>query len=152
MRTLALLSLLLVSCSDSSEPPRKGGSGGHHHESPRGGTLVQVGAYYARPDPVLDPQPGELHAYVMDGHATKAVRIPQKMLAATLTVDGEDLTLALEAVEDGLSGETVGDTSHFRAVSEALKGKERFSGRIGPIRVYGKDFDAIACAYGPSRP
>jgi len=151
---LPLLPFVLLSCSDA---PGEGGSkrgsgGGHAHTSPRGGTLVEIGDHVAQVDLVLDPAAGELHAYVMDGHASRAVRIAQETLAVTVGEGTETFELPLAAAADPLSGETVGDTSHFSAVSERLKGRTTFSGRIGPIRVFGKDCEPVAFRYGGAGP
>jgi len=122
----------------------------HAHESPRGGQLVELGDHMAQLDFVLDADTGTLHAYVMDGHASESVRIEMKAIPVTVTIAGEDLVLELEAQADELSGETVGDTSHFMVQSDRLRNARGFEGSVGRIEVYGTAFTDVEFTYEPA--
>jgi hypothetical protein len=100
-------------------------------------------------DLVLDPATGTLHAYVMDAHAERALRIAQTTIDLTLRDEGGEFLFKLEAQADPLSGETVGDTSHFKATARSLQGRRTFEGRLGAVTVRGVEHPATPFRYDP---
>ena len=101
---------------------------GHMHSAPHGGALFSLGDHVGHLEIVADEATGELTAYVLDGEAETPVRLRDAQLAARVRLaPGEPWEpLELRAVENPLSGETVGDTSEFRGALSALKGKQTF--------------------------
>ena len=123
--------------------------GHHEHVAPHGGTLVVLGEEFAHVEFVLDPQAGELRAYVLDGEAEHGLRLAQKTLA--LRVEAPSSTeaptrtdLALGAVANVLTGETVGATSEFRIRHERLRSLEKFHAEIASVEVKGRTFEGVA--------
>lgn len=114
----------------------------HAHEAPHGGTLVELGEHFGFLEFVLDADAGSLTAYVLDGGAEQAVRIPQPNILVTFdapeALDGQ--TLALAAKANVLTGETVGDTSEFSVTHPALKGQTTFYARVAEVVVKGQAF------------
>ena len=56
-------------------------------------------------------------------------------------------TIELHGVPNTLSGEKIGDTSQFEAVSDRLKGVKALSGSLETIDVRGKTFDHVEIGY-----
>ena len=59
----------------------------------------------------------------------------------------QPLELELLAQESKLSGETVGDSSHFVASDEALVGAHHFHGLIRSVTVLGTEFSDVKFDY-----
>lgn len=53
----------------------------------------------------------------------------------------------LSAVENALTGETVGDSSEFRVDSERLKGLEKFSAALAHLEARGQTFTDVELEY-----
>lgn len=150
-----LLAALLVGCSgnptQNSPSPTPTASGqeraeehhGHHHTAPHGGALVVLGEEFAHLEFVLEADSGTLTAYILDGEAEKAVRLPGGTLE--LAVGSEKIVL--QPVADELTGETATDTSTFRAKSEQLKGLETFQATLSKVKVKGQDFQDVTFSY-----
>jgi len=125
-----------------------GDDDGHAHEAPHGGVLVEVGEHFAFLEVVLDADTGSLTAYVLDGEAEKALRITQPSISLTFETPSSvaKQTLILAAKANVLTGETVGDTSEFAAISPALKGQTMFTARVSELTVKGQTFRDLAVA------
>jgi len=132
--------------------------GGHHHDSPRGGTLVELGDHYAQLDFVLDKELGTFAMYVMDAHAEHPVRIEQKSVEIMLPVPKKDakgepgFTLTLHAVANENTGDKVGDTSKFEAPLADLKGFTDFDGKLVSITVKGRTFTDVVFKFTAPKP
>ena len=113
----------------------------HHHTAPHGGALVVLGEELAHLEFVLDQKTGTLTAYVLDGEAENAVRIPGTALELKLA---KDSALSLQPVADELTGETKAETSTFRGESEGLKGVDSFEAVLVSIDVKGQSFNDVA--------
>lgn len=118
---------------------------GHEHAAPHGGSLVEFGDEFAHLELVLDATTGTLTAYALDGEAEEPVRLAAATIDMTIVPDGAAATqaISLQAVENALTGERVGDTSQFRALVPALKGQSRFRGTIAEIRLRGQRFTEV---------
>lgn len=118
----------------------------HTHEPARGGTLVELGDHVGNIEFVLDSATGKLTAYCSDAHAENPVRLKDATLqvAVVPSPGAPAVEVALAAVASPLTGETVGDTSQFEAVIEALKGLDKFEGTILPL-----DYRGVAIASTP---
>ena len=144
---------------------------GHHHhhaeKGPHGGALVAIGQDDAHLELVLDAETGTLTAYVLDGHAEKAVAIKQKNLQLAITLehghddqghdehghDGEDekkdelpestFPLMLAAVSPGDDGAA----SEFSGQSDELKGAHEFEAALTSITVGQTPFKGVTFKY-----
>lgn len=112
---------------------------GHHHEPPHGGTLILLGDHAAHIELLLEPDTGNLTAYLLDGHAEHPVRIKDESLAFELRTAESDAwqPVTLDAVASELTGETIGDTSKFVAEVDALRGQEAFGVRTPTFTIRG---------------
>jgi len=125
---------------------------GHHHEAPHGGTLVAVGDHFAHLEIVLDSEAGKLTAYVLDGEAENPVRLAQDHIEFSLALKSEEggttvTMLEAKAVENTLTGETLGDTSEFAVESEKLKGIEEFSAVVSTLEIKGEKVEDVEFDY-----
>jgi hypothetical protein len=119
----------------------------HEHKPPHNGTLVECGEEFAHLELLSDAASGKLTGFVLDGEAENPVRIRQSSIRLKLTVDGKAILLNLKAVANPLTGEVIGDTSEFSAVSKNLKGVQRFSGTVVLIKVKGETFRNVDFKY-----
>ncbi len=82
-----------------------------------------------------------MEVYILDGEAENFVRVKQKEIELQVTVEGsEAINIALEAVEDPTTDETVGDTSLFRAKTE-LKDIKIFKGILQALTIKGAKYE-----------
>ena len=132
-------------------------AGAHEHAAPHGGALVELGEENAHLEFVLDPERGEVAAFVLDGEAESAVRIAMPALelrvltwqpaGGALRADPSGVPLRLEAVANVLTGETRGDTSEFRGSVDALRGATAFSAVVDRVQVRGAAWTAVAIRF-----
>ena len=147
----------LASCGGSSDHDHDhGDADGHSHEghvhvaphADEGGILVELGDHFANAEFILDPEKGQLTMYTWGGHAEKSVRSPSKSVVVSIDMHADQpLELELLAQESKLSGETVGDSSHFVASDEALVGAHHFHGLIRSVTVLGSEFTDVKFDY-----
>lgn len=123
-----------------------GEEGSHHrHAAPHGGTLVVLGQEFAHLELVLDPETGELDVYVLDGEAERGVPVPQGRLEIEVRRDaGPPFRLGLGPVENVLTGEREGSTSHFAGRFARLRAASRFEAEIRRIEVRGRTFEGVS--------
>ena len=125
-----------------------GTHGRHEHAAPHGGSLVVLGDEFAHLELVLETAAGGLTAYVLDGEAVRGIPIPAPSLEITVRTDSRPpFSIALEPVENVLTGETRGNTSQFAGRSEDLAGLRRFRGEIVRIDVRGRRFDHVSFVF-----
>ena len=151
MRTLAILTALLcAACGDDvHEPAPAAATAKHDHQPLRGGRLVEIGEHVAQVEIVHDAEAGTLTAYVMNGHASRAVRLPARSLPVRIEAAGEEFALELKPVADALTGETVGDTSRFEIRADLLERIRSFRGVIVELHVFDRVFRDVAFTYAP---
>ena len=147
----------LVSCGGSHDHDQDHGDADGHsdeahvHVAPHadeGGILVELGDHFANAEFILDPEKGQLTMYTWGGHAVKSVRSPSKSVVVSIDMHADQpLELELLAQQSKLSGETVGDSSHFVASDEALVGAHHFHGLIRSVTVLGKEFSNVKFDY-----
>lgn len=125
-----------------------GTHGPHEHAAPHGGTLVVLGDEFAHVELVLEAAAGELTAYVLDGEAIRGIPIPAPSLRIDVrTATRPAFSVALEPVENVLTGETRGHTSQFMGRSDDLAGLRAFRGEIVRIDVRGQRFEQVSFAF-----
>lgn len=141
---IVLLCVTALACgaTEPAPPAPPTADDSHAHEAPHGGTLLELGEHFGFLEFVLDAGAGSLTAYVLDGGAEQAVRIPQTAIVVTFdapkALGGQALTLAAKA--NVLTGETVGDTSEFVLTHPALMGQTTFYARVAEVVVKGQAF------------
>ncbi len=130
--------LLWTGCSQPNESSGDS-QGGHFHAAPHGGSLVMLGNHLAQIELVPGETPGDWSLYVLDGGAERFVRIEQETIKVTM--DGREAIF--RAIANSATGESVGDTSQFKAKVEGLNGESRFSVRIDEIVVFRQPFSQV---------
>jgi hypothetical protein len=106
------------------------------HDSPRGGTLVEIGEHEFNVDLVLDRATGTLHAWILGAHAkgvTDVAKTTMKSFEAIVTVQGKKQTLVFRAVPPA-------DGSAFDAQADWLKTATEFDGIFPRLVIDGETF------------
>lgn len=93
----------------------------HNHQAPHGGTLVPLGDHQFNLEFVHDATAGKLTAYLLDAHAANFIRSPLAAIDLVVDRNGTPTPLALVAVANTATGETVGNTAEFSAEADWLK-------------------------------
>lgn len=115
--------------------------------APHGGTVVALGTA-GHLEFVHDPSSGLLTAYVLDAAGTAVTRIPAKAITVELTPPGgKAVTVSLASTANGLTGDTVGNSSQFGGTNAALKGVTAFAGVVKDATVGGQTFKDVAFTY-----
>jgi predicted small lipoprotein YifL len=115
--------------------------------SPHGGTLVKLGTA-GHLELVHDPSSGLLTAYVLDAAGAAVMRIPAKTITLEVTPAGAAAApLVLNSTANGLTGDTVGNSSQFGGTLPALKGVTAFVGVVKEATVGGQTFKDIKFGY-----
>ena len=145
--------LCLVSCGHDHDHDHDHGEhddehGEHVHTAPHGGTLVELGEHGSGHNlEVLLDANGTIEIYVLDGHAANFVRVKQEEIELQVTTEGkETMRIALKAVKDPTTDETVGDTSYFRAKTD-LSGVKSFEGVLQTLDVKGAKYENFPFRY-----
>lgn len=117
------------------------------HPPPHGGTTVKMGAN-AQLEFVLDPSSGLLTAYVLDGMGMGTQRSTAKTIELQVTPPGGQPTaLSLASTANGLTGDTVGNSSQFGGTLPALKGQTAFTGVVKSFTAGGQTVSDVAFSY-----
>jgi len=144
MKSSTALLCAVVGLSAASGAPAEEGSH-HRHAAPHGGTLVVLGQEFAHLELVLDPGTGELDVYVLDGEAARGVPVPQGRIEIEVRRESRPpFRLGLAPVENVLTGEREGSTSHFAGRFPRLRGASRFDAEIRRIEVRGQTFEGVS--------
>jgi hypothetical protein len=147
---LLAAALLAPGCgSNTTEDPADAEEfGDHAHAAMFGGELLELGEHQANLEFVADTVEGRVSVYVLDAHAENTMRLTDESLPAELMVGGEVIPITLNASENALTGETIGDSAQFTAKHEAIVGAESFSLRLPAITVRGLPFKNITWTFG----
>lgn len=138
----ASLFLGVTACRDHSETAEGAGDHSHHshrhvHEPPHGGTAVVLGDEAHHLELVLDPVNKVMDAYVLDSEMERFERLRASSLTVRAQVAGAEQVLVFEAVANPATGETVGNTSQFRARADWLGTVTSFDAVLSQIEVGG---------------
>ena len=138
-----LISLFVVGCAEHQHDESCGSHGGLHvHEPLLGGQLMALGEHGSGYNlELLIDENNHFSVYILDAHAENFVRIEQESLQMNLS-DENTTSLILHAVADSATGETVGNTSHFKTKGTV----EKFlplNGIIEMIEIGSKQYSAI---------
>lgn len=115
--------------------------------TPHGGSVVALGTA-GHLEFVHDPSSGLLTAYVLDAAGTTVTRIPAKAITVEVTpAGGKAVTVTLASTANGLTGDTVGNSSQFGGTNAALKGVTAFAGVVKEATVGGQSFKDVAFSY-----
>lgn len=121
----------------------------HEHEAPHGGALVVFGDEFAHLEFVLDEDTGQLTAYALDGGAEYAVALEQPSITLRINADEGEAprTLTLQAQENALTGEKVGNSSEFSRQVDWLKGVHHFEAVINEVGIKGQTFTGVEFSF-----
>lgn len=136
-----LLAVFLTGCAKQESHPS---GGGHVHQAPHGGKLVELGQHAYNLELVRDAAAGKLTVYLLDGHAENFIRSAAPALEVTAFAGGQKRTLALKAVANTATGETVGNTSQFEGQADWLKAGGELNGEISATEIRGTKFGPVA--------
>lgn len=115
--------------------------------APHGGTVVKLGTS-ACLEFVHDPSSGMLTAYVLNAEATATMRLPAKTIEVQITVPGgTKVDVSLASTANGLTGDTVGNSSQFGGAQPGLKGVTAFTGVVKQLQAGGKTFKDVEFGY-----
>jgi hypothetical protein len=119
--------------------------------APHGGSVVTLGTA-GHLEFVHDPSSGLLTAYVLDKAGHAVMRIPAKAIAVEVTPPGgKPVTVSLVSTANGLTGDTVGNSSQFGGTSAALKGVTAFEGVVKDATIGGESFKDVKFTYPPAK-
>ena len=138
-----LITLFVVGCAEHQHDESCGSHGGLHvHEPLLGGQLMALGEHGSGYNlELLIDENNRFSVYILDAHAENFVRIEQESLQMNLS-DENTTSLILHAVADSATGETVGNTSHFKTKGTV----EKFlplNGIIEMIEIGSKQYSEI---------
>lgn len=118
--------------------------------APHGGSLVKLGGA-GHLELVLDPSSGLLTAYVLNAAGTETQRISAKTITFEVTpAGGAPSPLVLNATANGLTGDSVGNSSQFGGTLPGLKGVTNFTGVVKDATIGNNSFKDIAFSYPAS--
>lgn len=118
--------------------------------APHGGRLVPMGSV-AHLEFVLDPSSGLLTAYVLDGSGRQTMRVTAMSIPLQVTPSGgQAAALPLSSTANGLTGDTVGNSSQFGGTLPALKGVTSFTGVVTEFSAGGQTFKDVTFSYPSS--
>ena len=150
----AFAALLFMGCSNRSTNSAHDDSGHdhdhaqhHHHEPPHGGTAVVLGDELYHLEIVRDAEAGLLTCYVLDGHMEHFVRLEQPEITMTVSQDDDETVLTFKAIANRATGETIGDSSTFRAEAEWIKSVSSFKATLPQIQIRGSSFGDIRFSF-----
>ena len=116
-------------------------------KAPHGGTVVKLGTVAAL-EFVHDPSSGTLTAYVLNGAASGTVRTVAKSIDVEVTVPGgAKVPVSLMSTANGLTGDTVGNSSQFGGAQPGLRGVTAFTAVVKQFAAAGETFTNVAFGY-----
>ncbi len=119
-------------------------------KAPHGGTVVMLGSV-AHLEFVHDPSSGTLTAYVLDAAGTATMRSPVKAIEVEVTpTGGAKTTVSLASTANGLTGDTVGNSSQFGGTAAGLKGVTTFAGVVKSFAAGAETFTNVSFTYPKS--
>jgi len=140
---LALAAALCAGCSPSGGTTKTEAVHKHEHKPPHGGTPVELGEEEYHVELVRDAAAGKLQAFIFDGELENFVRISARSITMGAQVAGKEEPLVFQAVPNGATGETVGDTALFEARADWLKTTPNFDAVLKEITVGAKTYTNI---------
>jgi hypothetical protein len=152
-----LLLTVTVGCRDSSDSHGHSHEGegahshdsapGHGHDTPHGGTPVVIGGDKFHLELVPDSTAGTMQAYVLDGHLTGYVEVPETSFVLVAKVGEQSEQLNFQRAPAAGSTNLPEKSSLFAAQAEWLKTAKEFTGNISTITLNGKTFTNISFTF-----
>ena len=141
--TISVLSVGFFACSEHQHDESCESHGGLHvHEPLLGGQLMALGEHGSGYNlELLIDAKNHFSVYILDAHAENFVRTDQESLQVNLS-DENKTSLALDAVADSATGETVGNTSHFQSKG-TVENFLPLKGIIEMIKIGSKQYSKI---------
>ncbi|MDA0590678.1 MAG: hypothetical protein O2820_21485 [Planctomycetota bacterium] len=128
---LALLTTVLIGCGDPDgdvsevqtadvdAAHAEAAASGHHHDAPHGGHLIPLGDHEYNIELVFSAEPRELHAYVLGGHAEKAIALELESFDFDQEdEEGNEVEIVLTA--NPQEGDKEGTASRYTAKGDAI--------------------------------
>ena len=145
--SLALI-ILWTGCSEHVHDENCQSNEGYHVHSPlMGGELIAVGEHGSGYNlEIIIDELDRLSIYILDAHAEGFVRISQPTLVVLINENNQSMVLKLDAVADSATGETVGDTSHFRS-SNSIQATTPFEGNIKSLAIGSRKYNQTKISY-----
>ena len=142
------LTLVCMGCSEHVHDENCQSHGGYHvHTALMGGKLIPLGEHGSGYNlEVLIDESDRLSIYILDAHAEGFVRVNQPTLEVLITEDNQSTALTLDAVADSATGETVGNTSHFRSTT-SVPANSAFEGHIKSLRIGSRQYNQAKISY-----
>jgi len=139
-----LTACFLGACSEHHDHSAHAG-GTHVHQPLRGGILLELGPHGSGHNlELLRNEKDELEIFILDAHAENYIRIKQPNIE--LSLNDRNHTLTLNAVPDSATGETVGNTSHFRS-NQSIANLLPLQGKITAIQIGSKNYVQTAFSF-----
>lgn len=107
---------------------------------------MQVGDHGFHLELVSDPIDEKMHAYVLDDHMEKYVKVPLTQFELIAKTAGQERRLKFNAVTNPPSGSAT-NTSLFTASATNLASLTNFQGVIPRITLDGKTFENVTVSY-----
>lgn len=142
-----LLALGASSCGEPPVPLDRPSSSAHIHRAPHGGALYVLPGAAAHVELVFQRAQGRVELYLLDSHAHGPLRSAQRELELRLAPELGAQPLRLQAQASALTGETVGDSSSFVGASEALVGREAWTGELALVALLGQRYERVALTW-----
>jgi hypothetical protein len=128
---LALLTTVLIGCGDPAGDVEEvqttdvaaanaeAAASEHKHTAPHGGHLIPIGDHEYNIEMVFSAEPRELHAYVLGGHAEKAIGLELESFDFDQE-DDEGNEVEIELMANPQEGDEDGTASRFTAKGDAI--------------------------------
>lgn len=146
------LFLLWSGCSEHVHDENCQSHGGYHvHSALMGGELIPVDEHGIGYNlEVLIDESDRLSIYILDAHAEGFVRINQPTLEVSIKEKNQSILLKLDAVADSATGETVGNTSHFRS-SSSVQANTPLDGKIKSLVIGSREYNQTKISYSGTK-
>ena len=143
-----ILMLWGTACSEHVHDENcKSHDGYHVHTALMGGELIPVDEHGCGYNlELLIDESDRLSIYILDAHAEGFVRISQATLEVSIKENNQSTVLTLDAVADSATGETVGDTSHFRT-PDSIQVARPFSGHVKSLVIGSHEYNQTKISY-----
>lgn len=143
----SLLALLAGACGDPPQPVDTPSSNAHVHRAPHGGALFALPGALAHVELVFQRAQGRVELYLLDAHAQGPLRSTQHQIELRLAPELGPQPLHLRAQASALTGEAVGDSSSFVGTSEALVGRDAWTGELALVVLLGQRYERVALVW-----
>lgn len=146
--TISVLSVGFFACSEHQHDESCKSHGGHHvHQPLLGGELIPLGEHGEGYNlEILTTSDQHLSVYILDAHAENFVRLKQPKIELLITEQNVSQSIFLDAIADAATGETIGNTSHFRS-STPINPNRSTDGILQSIKIGAKEYNQTKISF-----